>query len=335
MKDDTTMHTTWFGVFLFKEGKVIHKRLFPKDPKELAESKMRRDRGDILPEERELADEVPGKLYVTSKRSTELGEFVGEYDLEVEPEDHSYDQELFGEMMQVLGKLKLKDTADAGEHLAKAVNTVQDLNETINLLTERLRDWYAVYFPEFVDRYKDDIAAIVFEHVTRDEISKALDLDIDSVGDEISVQQEAFYRRLAESIVSQKRFREELVEYIEDTMESNAPTICHLTGPRLGAELIAQAGSLKKLAMMPSSTIQTLGAEKSLFRHLKKGTPPPKHGYILQHPYVHGASKKNRGKVSRLLANKIAIAARIDHFGGEPAGERLKEELKEKLKGLK
>ncbi len=335
MKDNTTMHTTWFGIFILANGEIVDSKLFPKDPKILAKLKMQRDDDKILEQEKELAESVDGKLYVTSRRLSELGEFVSEFHLDIKQEDHSYDKELFRDMMQKLGRLKLKEQSDAGEHLAKAVNTVQDLNETINLLTERLRDWYAVHFPEFVDRYKEDIAIHVFKHGTRDEISKALDLNIDSTGEDISDEQREFYQNLAENIVRQKEFRDELVDYIEDTMENSAPTITHLTGPRLGAELIAQAGSLKKLAMMPSSTIQLLGAEKSLFRHLKKGTPPPKHGYILQHPYVHGAAKKNRGKVARILANKIAIAARIDYFGGEPAGDRLKGELKDKLKKIK
>ena len=331
MIDEKILQTTWFGVFIVRNGKVIDKRLFPKDPVLLAELKLRRDNGEILQEERELAQDV----FVTSKRLVELGELKEDIEVEILPEDHSYDSGLLHEMLQALGPLKLKQKGE-GEHLAKAVNTVQDLNETINLLTERLRDWYTVHFPELVQRHRDeDIVDAIHKYRDREEIMENMGLKKESLGKEISPVQLDFYKKLSSLIVQQRNFREELTGYIEKTMERDAPSVCHLTGAKLGAELIAQAGSLKKLAFMPASTIQLLGAEKSLFRHIKKGTPPPKHGYILQHPYVHGVNKTDRGKAARLLANHIALAARIDYFGGEPAGERLKLELNEKIERLK
>jgi len=84
--------------------------------------------------------------------------------------------------------------------------------------------------------------------------------------------------------------------------------------------------------MMPSSTIQMLGAEKALFRHLRTGAKPPKHGIILQHPLVASAKKANRGKYSRSLADKISIAVKADYFKGKFIGDKLKKELEEKLK---
>jgi nucleolar protein 56 len=113
------------------------------------------------------------------------------------------------------------------------------------------------------------------------------------------------------------RERERLTEYISALANETAPNVAHLAGPVLGAKLIDKAGGLRRMAMMPSSTIQVLGAEKAMFRALKSNAKPPKHGLLFQHPYVHGAPKDKRGSRARALAAKLAIAARADVFSGE------------------
>jgi nucleolar protein 56 len=97
-------------------------------------------------------------------------------------------------------------------------------------------------------------------------------------------------------------------------MEILAPNLKNILTAIIGARLIAKAGSLLRLAQMPSSTIQIIGAEKALFRALKTGTRPPKHGLIFQHPSVNSAPKWQRGKIARALSAKIAIAVRIDVY---------------------
>ena len=98
-------------------------------------------------------------------------------------------------------------------------------------------------------------------------------------------------------------------------MELVAPNISAILGSAVGARILAKAGSLKKLATMPASTIQVLGAEKALFRALKTGAQPPKHGLLFQHQLVHASPKWQRGKIARAVAAKAAIAARVDVYG--------------------
>lgn len=119
-------------------------------------------------------------------------------------------------------------------------------------------------------------------------------------------------------------------EEVKKNFEQICKNLNSIVGKYLGVKLLELAGSLKKLASMPSSKIQLLGAEKALFKHLKEGTPAPKHGIIFHHPLVLKA--KNKGKAARLLADKIAIAARIDYFKGKFIGNKLVKELKEKIK---
>jgi nucleolar protein 56 len=84
--------------------------------------------------------------------------------------------------------------------------------------------------------------------------------------------------------------------------------------------------------MMPASTLQILGAEKALFRHIKSGARPPKHGLIHEHQFLQNAKKNEIGKKSRALADKLSIAVKVDFFKGEFIGKKLKKELEEKFK---
>ena len=107
-------------------------------------------------------------------------------------------------------------------------------------------------------------------------------------------------------MIELSKLREALSEMIETVMEDIAPNIKKMLTPVIAARLIARAGSLRKLAFLPASTIQILGAEKALFRALKTGARPPKHGLLFQHPAVHSAPKWQRGRIARALASKIA-----------------------------
>jgi nucleolar protein 56 len=99
-------------------------------------------------------------------------------------------------------------------------------------------------------------------------------------------------------------------------MEHVAPNIKDILGSTIGARMIAKVGGLDKLAVLPASTIQVLGAEKALFRALKTGTRPPKHGILFQHSLVHSSPRWQRGKIARVLATKVALAARVDAYSG-------------------
>ena len=125
-------------------------------------------------------------------------------------------------------------------------------------------------------------------------------------------------------------------EYVDNTMEEMAPNVKAVAGALLGARMISIAGSLQNLAMRPASTIQVLGAEKALFRSLKTGARPPKHGLIFQHTLLHDAKRWQRGKIARVIAGKLAIAARADAFGeGHYIGAQLKEDINKRIEEIR
>merc|ERR1739842_54814 len=139
----------------------------------------------------------------------------------------------------------------------------------------------------------------------------------------------------AARVIGLSDYRKELVVYLRNKMEAVAPNLATLIGDTVGARLISHAGSLTNLAKYPASTVQILGAEKALFRALKTRGNTPKYGLIFHSSFIGRAGAKNKGRISRYLANKCSIASRIDAFSDESTsvfGSKLKEQVEDRLK---
>ena len=135
-------------------------------------------------------------------------------------------------------------------------------------------------------------------------------------------------------VVELAQYREDLFAYLQERMHSVAPNLSALIGEVVGARLIAHSGSLVSLAKCPASTIQILGAEKALFRALKTRSSTPKYGIIFHSSFIGRAGAKNKGRISRYLANKCSIASRLDSFAEEPTelyGLKMKEQVEQRL----
>jgi RNA processing factor Prp31 len=158
-----------------------------------------------------------------------------------------------------------------------------------------------------------------------------------SMGQEISEDDVAQIKMFTTRVVEMITYRISLTDYLHNRMGAVAPNLSTLIGDNLAAKLISQAGSLVNLSKFPASTIQILGAEKALFRSLKSGGNTPKYGIIYNSSFISRAGLKNKGKISRYIANKLAIAARFDQFAIIPntkVGDALKEQVEERLKFL-
>lgn len=218
---------------------------------------------------------------------------------------------------------KLKEASQSEDMLLiQAINALDELDESAVKLVERLREWYSIHFPELDKiRNHETYAQLIAEYGDREIILKLEDTKNfkfeKSLGKNLNPYDLAIIKEFANSIKFLQDTRKSMNIYVEDKMEEIAPNLKDLTGALLGAKLIAHVGGLKKLAMLPSSTVQVLGAEKALFRHLKTGDRPPKHGLIYQHPVIRGSKWWIKGKLSRTLASKISLAVRKDFFSGE------------------
>jgi len=236
-------------------------------------------------------------------------------------------------------------------HIIRAVNTLEDIDSVFNLLFEDIREWYAVHFPELerMVRGNETYLTLVSKLCERKEFTeknilafyenaeqakKIAEKAKNSIGSPLKEKDVKRLSKLAEKSISIKKQRNALCSYIESEMEEQMPAFTLIAGPVLGARLLNEAGSVKKLAMMPSSTIQVIGAEKALFKHLKTGSKPPKHGIIFQHPFLRKVKRQHRGKMARTLANKLSIAAKEDYFGKKGDGKKLLEELEKRAEKL-
>ena len=224
-----------------------------------------------------------------------LADFIGEGEVRIEGEIGNK-KDLISTAIEI-AKLDMRENLGDDYRLIEALNTYDDVVSTINLMGERLLEWKKI---EEIKGEKDHIQILLEERIK----------DLEKVRDEISRE-------------------------IEKRANIICPNISYLVGPIIAARLIASAGSLRRLAKLPASTIQVLGAEEAFFRHLKSGAKCPKHGIIFRVPLVRNSPRKFRGKIARALASKIAIAARVDYYGNEFVGEKLKEELIKRVEEIK
>ena len=221
--------------------------------------------------------------------------------------------------------------------LVHTVNSIEELDKVANLFMERLREWYGIYFPELkvsepvsycrivamFDRSNLDLATLT-DMVGEEKAKEIIAGAKKSVGADFDDADIKEARSLANQVIAIYALRDEISEYQSMLVKKMAPNLCHLVEPALAAKLIAQAGNLERLAKFPASTVQVLGAEKALFKHLKRGTLPPKYGLIFQHPLIGNAPPAHAGKLARALATKLSIASKADAFSHNFIAEKLK-----------
>ncbi|MBI4258819.1 MAG: ribonucleotide-diphosphate reductase subunit beta [Thaumarchaeota archaeon] len=234
-------------------------------------------------------------------------------------------------------------------HVIQSIQALDEVDKTINEFISRLREWYGLHFPELASYVSDPISyakmtlagersritSILKEmHLPEERGEKIISVSLRSKGGAMRPEDLEVIKTLGEEILRLNDLRSKLTKHVEDTMMKVAPNVSSMAGATVGARLISKAGGLNRLAQMPASTIQVLGAEKALFRAMRTGSRPPKHGVLFQHSEVHSAPKWERGRIARLIAGKIAIAARIDAYrGGEEPN--LAGALKRRLEEIK
>ncbi|KAG2473194.1 MAG: Pre-mRNA processing ribonucleoprotein [Nitrosopumilales archaeon] len=226
---------------------------------------------------------------------------------------------------------KISESPDL--HVIQSINSLDEIDRIVNGMSSLLREWYGLHFPE-LDNIVDSILG--YSHIVlagkRDDLTEKVFVDAgfpetkiemlsvvlkNSRGGDITPENLMIVQTIAKQLLELHKLRVKLEEHVETQMNLIAPNTSAILGTAVGARILARAGSLKKLATMPASTIQVLGAEKALFRSLKTGSAPPKHGLLFQHSMVHSAPRWQRGKIARAVAAKGAIASRVDFFDGE------------------
>ena len=364
------------GVFGFGEAnELLEKVFFPKDPREIAEKIGKIEAGKVIEEIAMLIEKLRGKGYTTFVfESLEMARNTREkLSIEVDVERPSEAGELLRGNLEKfavdlgfvkradqlrewvhkvsieLAKIRVTRAVEKRDLLAvQAIQTIDDLDKTLNLFMGRIREWYGLHFPE-LDRLiekHETYARLVLNLGRRDNFTvenlekeglpktkaeQVAEAAKASMGAELSEEDMKQIQAICRNTLGLYDARQSLEKYVDTVMEEVAPNTRALVGSLLGARLIALVGGLNNLAKLPASTVQVLGAEKALFRALRTGARPPKHGIIFQHSLIHEAKRWQRGKVARALAGKLAIAARIDAFSGKYVGDKLEAGLEKRI----
>ena len=368
-----------YGVAAFDDkNNLVEKVLFPRKPQAAARSLLKTEAGQMSDdvfslisllknagydtfvfEKANLADEIQRKMAVTVEvakpsEAEALRALMNTVALESGFVKDDQELSLWNRNVSMeLAKLRIKGATEKRDLIvAQGIQTLDDLDRTVNLFMGRLREWYGVYFPELDrliekhetysrlvtnlgDRESFTIDGLEKENIPKERaqiVAKAAEA---SMGADIAQRDLEQIQELAKNVSEFYELRKNMENYVDRTMEEMAPNVRAVAGALLGARLIAIAGSLQILAMRPASTIQVLGAEKALFRSLKTGARPPKHGLIFQHTLLHDAKRWQRGKIARVIAGKLAIAARADAFGGHFIGNDLKADINKRLEEIR
>lgn len=242
-----------------------------------------------------------------------------------------------------LTKKKIKASVTEDQLLIQAIANINELDKTSNLMIKRLREWYGLYYPELAERVHDNekFAELVLGR-SREQLMKESQerqekgvSEKESLGKTMGADLDKHHVQemlmLAQEVRHLYHLRHQHEQYLEKVMEKYCPNLLELAGNTIGAKLLELAKGLKKLALLPASTIQLLGAEKALFRHITSGARSPKYGILYQHPLVQKAKASERGKAARMLADKLSLCARLDYFKGEFKAKEYRKELEGKV----
>ncbi|MEM5804798.1 MAG: hypothetical protein QXU82_03065 [Candidatus Aenigmatarchaeota archaeon] len=318
------------GAFALENGKVREAALFERDPKAVAERMRDHLAGRNIPEVERLMAKTGGA------RTAEADCFLRENMRRIALEKGLSQEELNKFIVSVFteaSKMRMTSSERRDKLIIQAVSALSDLDKILNLMSERLREWFGLHYPELNVSEHESFAKKVAQHGSRE----AMEGFTESMGIEFKEKDKAIIKAYADELVRTYGLKKALEDYLSKAVPEEMPNTNALLGSVLAAKVLALAGGIERLAKMPSSTLQLLGAEKALFKFLKekKKGKPPKFGILFTHPDISTAPKEQQGKIARMLSSKVTIAVRTDFYSKEDRSKEMLEDYKAKIAGLR
>jgi len=153
-----------------------------------------------------------------------------------------------------------------------------------------------------------------------------------NVGINLTPSEKKIIFNLVRNILELSEIKKQFEEEAKILAEKNYPNFCFVAGTKIACQMLVIAGSISRLSRMPSSTIQLLGAEKSLFKAIKLNSKKtPKYGLLFNHALIINKTKRDKGRLARFLSGKIVIAIKAD-ISGKDLRNELKEKISKKIK---
>ncbi|OGI11709.1 hypothetical protein A3K64_00235 [Candidatus Micrarchaeota archaeon RBG_16_36_9] len=320
------------GVFVFdEENKLVKFKYLGSNPEEAAGKLDKFEKGEIIPEIQELKNEFKD---LNSEQPNKATDFLRENFRKIVIENKLFKTE--NELNQFLNsvliaksKLSISKIERRDKLIIQTISALNDLEKILNTISERLREWYGLHYPELDIRDHDKFASMVAEYGDRKNFNNFKN----SMGMELREGDVKILQHYAKQYNELYEMRKEIEKYLEIVVKEEIPNLNAMLGSTLAARILALAGSLEKLAKMPSSSIQLLGAEKTLFKFLKgkEKSRPPRFGLLYLHPDISTNKRELQGKIARVLSSKLTLAARADFYSKKDMSKELLDDYKKKL----
>ncbi len=296
------------------------------DPKEIAltlKKVLNKEVSDL--EKREIFSKYTGRVYYPFDKENTTKEIYNNKALERAFENNEKNVDRLKDIAIEFLNLKIKDSMDLSKICILLHDSLVSYEKIINESVVRIRELCVYLYPGVYEQYTSNKEFVRDVAEGKVKYNAVLDRIVD---DERYI---SLVRDMAKRTSEMYKLIEKIEKTLERMIEEIMPNTSYLIGPKLTAKLLSESGSLEKLALMPSSTIQVIGAEKALFMHLLGRGKSPKHGVIFLSPYIQKAPKRYRGKIARVLSLKISKAVKMDYFskGEQFIGDQLKKEMDE------
>ena len=223
--------------------------------------------------------------------------------------------------------------SDPDRRLEHLVRGSEELRAHHLTMESRLVEWVGLFFPMTVVGDRGAYVRTAAASPAPEAFAEAMEVSTPETLPS-AMEWRSIHEWAANTAEAQSRL-DRMEHALRELAGEHLPSVSALVGPLLAARLCVEAHGRERLARLPSGTVQILGAEKAFFHHLKTGAPSPKHGHIFMHPWISRSPRWVRGKIARMLAGKISIAAKVDAFGGEAWGEDEVAKVEQRVEALR
>ncbi|CAK4612299.1 hypothetical protein LEN26_009148 [Aphanomyces euteiches] len=124
-----------------------------------------------------------------------------------------------------------------------------------------------------------------------------------------------------------------VLRFVESRMNFLAPNLSALLGTRITAQLVGLAGGVDELSRIPSCNIQVLGQRKQVLAGYSSMSTLKHTGILFGCDLIQSIPQDLRKKANRVVAGKVALAARVDSQPHRTAscGQQFYRELADKF----
>lgn len=189
---------------------------------------------------------------------------------------------------------------------------VDSLEVDINSRIMRLREWYSLHFPELECNDNMEYLNMILKIKNRFDFIKNTNVDNqelallakNSMGCEFSPDEISNIVADVENVIDDTKNKDDFFSILKNAIQTEFPNLYELMGSTKQDIMVLCKLFIytnNKLYTYPGSAIQVLGAKKE----------KSKFGIIFNSSYI-SKTKTGKGKISRMLANKIALCAKID-----------------------